>query len=202
MKRYIVIVFAALLGFSSCTKQDLPKPEEGKPMVWVEGKLNNVPFKFIAGENATYANTITHNIDSQSRQFIFKIDAPSIGKSIEISINNWQKTLDDIDTDLDNTIRPGVYKFTYSNAFPFIPYKESQVIFLYNDILNNVTYYTIPYLQQATAKFEIVSVKDVEHEGKTFKLAEIKFSCRVKYPYNNFWYDISEGYGFIPFGQK
>lgn len=202
MKRYIVIVFAVLLGFSSCTKQDLPKPEEGKPMVWIEGKLNNVPFKFVAGENATYASAITHNIDSQSRQFIFKIDAPDLGKSVEVSINNWQNTLNDIDDDLSNTIIPGVYKFTYSNAFPFVPYKKNEVIFLYNDLTTGLKYYTVPYLQQATAKFEIVSVKDVVYEGKTFKLAEIKFSCRVKYPNSNLWYDVTDGYGFIPFGQN
>jgi len=202
MKHYIVIVFALLLGLSSCKKQELPKPQDGEPIVWIEGKVNNVPFKFTAGENATYANVITHNIDSQSRQFIFKIDAPDFKKSIEISINNWQKTLGDVNSDLASTIQPGVYKFTYSNAFPFIPYRKSEVIFLYNDLAAGVKYYTIPYAQQLSGQFEIVSVKDVEHEGKTYKLAEIKFSCRVKNPYNNWWYDITEGYGFIPFGQK
>lgn len=201
VRSYIILVFVALVGLSSCKKNELPIPTEGQPTVWIEGELNGTPFKFTAGENATYASTITHNIDSQSRQFIFKIDVPDYRKSIEISINNWQAVLDNVEKDMDSTIKPGKYKFIYSNAFPFVPYRTSEVIFLYNDKATGIKYYTVPYNQQASAEFEIVSVKNITHEGKKFKLAEVRFTCRVKYPYNNWWYDITNGHGFIPFGE-
>lgn len=204
MKKYIIISFALLLvlGLGSCKKQELPPQVDGEPVVWVEGLVNGFPFKYEAGDNASYATTIAHNIDSQSRQFIFKIDVPSEKISMEISMNNGANTLSEVQEDLDKTIRPGIYNFIYSNSFPTVPYRTSEIILLYHDLKTGSKYYTVPYNQSSVGgKFEIVSVKDYMHEGKRYKLAEISFSCRVKNPFNGFWYEIENGHGFIPFGE-
>lgn len=192
-----------LVGISSCTKNELPDPIEGTPQVWIEGKVNGIPFKYEAGTNASYAYTIAHNIDSQSRQYIFRINAPELQKSLEISINNGARQLGGVDEDLEKTIVPGSYKFIHSNSFPYVPYRISEIILLYIDHTNQAKYYTVPYNQNSIgAEFKILSVTDKVHDGKHFKMAEISFHCRVKNPSNGFWYDITDGHGFIPFGQQ
>jgi len=200
---YIILIPLLLAGISSCKKNKLPPTIDSKPTVWVEGKINGMPFKYEAGVNANYANVIAHNIDSQSRQYIFKIYVPTLKKTIEISINNGAKKLGSVQEDLDITIQKGMFKFVYSNSFPYIPYRTSEVILLYIDHTTNAKFYTIPYYQSSVnSKFEIVSVNDVIKEGKRYKVAEIFFSCRVKDPNTGFWFDITDGHGFIPFGEK
>lgn len=204
MKKLLYTIFVSLLlvGVSSCKKNELPAAQEGKPTVWVEGKVNNIPFKYEAGENATYGYTIAHNIDSQSRQYIFRINAPELKKSLEISINNGERQLGNVQDDLNKTIKPGSFKFIYSNTFPTIPYKLNEIIFLYIDHSTNSKFYTIPYNQNSVnAEFKILSVSDKTYEGKHYKMAEISFHCRVKDPSTGLWYDITDGHGFIPFGE-
>lgn len=200
---YIVLVVILSVGISSCKKNELPPAKEGEPTVWVAGKVNGLPFKFEAGNNAVYANVVSHDIDSQSRQYIFKISAPDLKKSLEISINNGVERLGGVQEDLDKTIKPGSFNYIYSNTFPFVPYKLSEIILSYRDYATNQTFYTAPYSQNSVgAEFKILSVTDKMHNGKRYKMAEISFHCRVKNPSNGFWYDITEGHGFIPFGEK
>ncbi len=205
MKKLIYIAFISLLltGISSCKKNELPQAVDGKPTVWVEGYVNGVPFKYEAGTNASYANVIAHNIDSQSRQYIFKINAPDLNKSLEISINNGARKLGTVQEDLDKTIQTGTYKFVHSNSFPYVPYRTSEIILLYIDHNTQSKFYTVPYDQNSiNSRFEIASVSDVMYNGKRYKVAEIFFHCRVKNPSNGFWYDITDGHGYIPFGEE
>lgn len=204
MKRtfYITLFSLLLIGISSCKKNDLPMEEEGAPTVWVEGKLNGIPFRYDAGTNASYGAVVIHDIDAQSRQYIFRINAPELNKSFEVSINNASWTLGDKREDLEKTIIPGSYNFIYSNTFPNIPYRVSEIILAYIDHSTGSKFYTVPYNQNLVgAEFKILSVSDKTYEGKHYKMAEISFHCRVKNPSNGTWYDITDGHGFIPFGE-
>ncbi len=95
-----------------------------------------------------------------------------------------------------------MFKFAYSNSFPTLYYRTSEIILVYIDHATNSKFYTVPYNQNSvSAEFEIIAVSDKTYKGKHYKMAEISFKCRVKDHTSGTWYDITEGHGFIPFGE-
>ncbi len=199
----LTLSFILIVVFGGCTKNELPKPIEGTPQVWLECKINGNYFKFEAGKDLNFACPIVNDgSNGVIRQFTSEIKSAKFQKAIKITINNNQATSPSMEDDMANTIVPRVYKFSYTNQFPTYFYKMGEVIIDYKDLNSQSLYTTLPYPQSGVGSFEIVSVKDVHHEGVNYKLAEIKFSCRAKNPSNGAKYNITEGHGFIPFGQQ
>lgn len=202
VKLVLLLSFAFTLSFSGCTKKELPEPVEGKPQVWVECNINNVPFKFEVGENYTFGCPVVRDgSGGMIRQFSTVIKSELHQKSIEFLINNHSLKLSSIKEDIEQSIKPGAYKFSYTSQFPY-PYKLGEVIVNYKDLSNQNFYTSLAFPQVSVGHFEILSVKKVESDGFTYKLAEISFSCVAKNPANGHKYEVTDGHGFIPFGQQ
>lgn len=199
----LILSFLLVTIIGGCTKNDLPEAIEGKPTVWIECKINGTYVKFEAGEGLNYACPIVNDgSNGKIRQFTSEIKSAQLQKAIKITINNNQSTTSSMNDDMANTIVPRVYKFSYTNQYPSYLYKMGEIIIDYKDLLTKNHYTTLPYQQGSSGSFEIVSVKDVNHDGVNYKLAEIKFSCLAKNPSNGAMYIITEGHGFLPFGQQ
>ncbi|MGV3599043.1 MAG: hypothetical protein ACO1PI_14360 [Bacteroidota bacterium] len=204
MKNYIAILFATLLLFGACKKTDLPEPQEGAPAIWMKCKMNGFPFEFKVGEQNVFANNFIYtNTSNNVRQFTFRIESMDNKKSVDITLNNYNDTIGDLKSDLNHTLQPGEYRFTYSNSFPVYFFRQREVIISYLDKEKNYKYYTTPIYQYAPsskAKFEIISVKDaVDERGNPCKLAEVKFSCNIKCMDNGAQYIVSDGHAILPF---
>ena len=203
MKPFIILVLTILTMFlSGCKQNDMPEPVEEKPAVWIECDLNGMPFKMESGENAVYSTAIANDFDLNKREYVFKMDALALKKSFQISIYNHQFKLGDLYEDMDSTIKPGGVRFLYTGDWPRFNVLPSRMFMVYTDLEKSLKYFTIPVYQDSTFYFEIVSVKDVVNEGKRFKMAEIRFSCRLECPDNKWKLYVTNGHGFIPFGQK
>lgn len=203
MKPTIIILFVLImLAQAGCKKNELPQPVQETPPVWMECKINGVKFEFKAGINAAYASVFNNTIDTVKGQFIFQLVSPEYHKVIEVAINNYNSTSGNINHDLETTIQPRNYRFLYSNNFPYVNFKPGEVQVYYGDKITGQNYYSGAYPQDSTRYFSITSVKDVEYNGKYYKLAEISFSCMGRNPYNGKKYDITEGRGAIPFGEQ
>ncbi len=196
----LLSLFLILIGLSSCKKNELPEPIEGSPVVWVQGELNTLPFKLEAGNEAAFINTTTNVINEYLREFVFTIESPALKKSLQISIYSSQDTLTALPTDLENTIKPGIYKFAYSNSSIYMC-KNSEVVISYSELSTGHKFNTIPYDQDVSGNFEIVAVTDTMYQGTKYKMAEVRFNCNVK-DYLGQTYNITNGHGFIPFGSE
>lgn len=204
MKNYVAILFATVLLFGACKKTDLPEPQEGAPAIWMKCKMNGFPFEFKVGEQNVFASNVVYtNASSNIRQFSFRIESLDNKKMVEITFNNYNDTIGDLKSDLNNTLQPGEYKFTYSNAFPVYYFRQREVIISYLDKEKNYKYYTTPMYQYGSsskANFEVIAVKDgTDERGKPCKLVEVKFSCNVKCIDNGNHYIVSEGHAVLPF---
>lgn len=204
MKFATVLSFSILLlAFSACTKKELPEAIDGKPQVWIECKVNGAPVKFAAGEDYTFGCPIVHDgAAGKIRQFTSEIKSQLHQKAIRVTINNRNANISDMQDDLENTIKTGAYKFSFTNQYPVYLYKLGEVIVDYTDLKDKYMYSSLLYPQVNVGHFEILSVKDVEFEGNRYKVAEISFSCMAQTPSNGAWFNITEGHGFIPFGQQ
>ena len=199
MKNTALLTLLLLLaGLSSCKKNELPEPIEGTPVVWVQGELNTIPFKLEAGNEAAFINSTTNVINEYLREFVFTIESPTLKKSLQISIYSSQDTLTALPLDLERTIRPGTYKFAYSNSSIYMC-KNSEVVITYSELNTGHKFNTIPYDQDISGNFEIVAVSDTVHQGTKYKMAEVRFNCNVK-DYLGQTYNITNGHGYIPFG--
>lgn len=203
MKPFTLIVLTILTTFiTGCKQNEMPEPVEGTPAVWIECEINGIPFKMEAGENAVYATAIANDFDVNKREYIFKMDALALKKSFQVSIYNYQFKLGDVYKDMDSTIQPGEIRFLYTSGWPNFNALPSRMFVIYTDLEKSQKYYTIPVYQGIKSYFEIVSVKDVVNDGKKFKMAEIRFSFEVVCPDNQWKLYITNGHGFIPFGQN
>lgn len=151
MKPFIIIVLTILTTFlAGCKQNELPEPVEETPSVWIECEVNGKPFKMEAGENAVYATSVANNIDSNHREYIFKIDAPSLKKSIQVSVYNYQNKLNSLDDDLDSTVKPGNFKFIYTNMWPVFVVKPSHMVLIYQDYDKSLRYFSASVYQDST----------------------------------------------------
>lgn len=187
-----------LVGLSSCKKNELPEPVASTPVVWVQGELNTIPFKLEAGNEAAFIHTTTNVINEYLREFVFTIESPALKKSLQISIYSSQDTLTALTIDLERSIKPGIYKFAYSNSSIYMC-KNSEVVISYSELNTGHKFNTIPYDQDISGNFEIVAVSDTVHQGTKYKMAEVRFNCNVK-NYLGQTYNITNGHGYIPFG--
>ena len=203
MRPYILLLFVLVLtSLAGCKKNELPEPVQEIPAVWMDCKINGVKFEFKAGINAVYGSVFNNIIDTAKGQFIFQLVSPEYHKVIEVAINNFNEVNTTVAEDLAKTIQTKTYRYMYSNTFPLLTYKPGEVQVYYGDKATGYDYYSAAYHQDSTRYFSITSVKDVVYHNKHYKLAEVSFSCMVKTPYNNKWYNITEGHGAIPFGEN
>lgn len=201
MKNIILLSISLfLLGLSACKKNDLPEPINSTPAIWLQAEVNGVPTRLESGENAFYTTTISRMISDNLREFVFYIEAPDLKKSVKITIYSSKDTITPLEDDLNASITPRTYKFAYSNSAWYLC-KNSEVIITYYDHVTGRIYNTIPYNQEISGNFDIVSVTDREFEGITYKMAELNFNCHVK-DYQGNIYNITNGKGMIPFGDR
>lgn len=201
IKTLLILPLMLLLLISGCKKQELPEPNEGKPQVWLSCSLNNTPLKFEVGEDfISGCPLIKDGSNGMIRQFSTEIKSEQHNMSIEIIINNSNYDVTSVEADLAATIRPRPFKFSYTSQFPY-PYKIGEVIINYRNLNNGHIYTSLAYSQLGgNGSFEIVSVKEVESNGKTYLLAEVNFTCKAKNPITGAMNVIANGKGFIPFG--
>jgi len=201
MKKTILLslLVIILMGLSACKKNELPEPIEGTPVIWVNGELNALPFKLEAGNNSAFLTTTTNVINDYLREFVFTIESPELKKALQISIYSSQDTLTALPLDLERTIRPGIYKFAYANSSIYMC-KNNEIVLTYTDQNTGQKYNTIPYNQDVSGSFEIVTVTDTIHKGSLYKMAEIRFNCVVRDSLGQ-TFSITNGHGFVPFGQ-
>jgi hypothetical protein len=201
MKLYFPILLVCLLALNACTKKELPQPVNGSSTIWMQCKMNNIPFEMNVGQNATYGTNISY-INNTYKQFIFRIDATDLKKSFEVSINNYADTVGNNYNDLEQTIKPGDYSFIHTSAFPFYSFIPNEVGVSYTDKGTKTSFYSMTCYQTSDSKFTITAVKDVVENGKRYKLAEVDFSCTIQYKDgSNVWtYSITDGHCAIPFG--
>lgn len=197
-KLILLLATAVILG--SCNKKDLPQPIEETPQIWLECKINNMPYKLEVGEDLNFSKLATITTNNDKRQFISEIESHKYQQAVRITINNFKYSTSSIDDDMNNTIQTGNYNFSFSNNPSSYPFKPQEVIIDYRTC-NSCWYSSLICDQTASGSFEIVSVKDVNYEGKNYKLAEIKFSCAAKNTSNGSYLTITDGHGFIPFGE-
>jgi hypothetical protein len=200
MKYILTILLGLMLGLSACNKNELPQPVAEDPQVWLAGELNGKPFEIKAGINASYATSLTNDFDSVFREFIFKIEAPNTKETIIFNLYDSFTNYNTAKDILDNSIKPGSFRFTYSNTQQF-NFAAKDIIVRYINYNSGQIYYSYQYFQNPSASFKIVSVKDVVFDGKPFKMAEVEFNCKLRCPANSWVIHITNGHGFIPFGQ-
>src|SRR5215212_7579697 len=145
IRNYILfsILVTALAG---CKKNELPEPVKEEPKIWVKFAINGMPYEFTAGEGQTIASA-TSMVFNSKRDFIFNIDAPDVRKSLKISIFNVpqnviSQTFDNVESELDRTILPGVYKYSYNDGSVFWQPKQGELALEYRDDDYNETYET------------------------------------------------------------
>ncbi len=200
-KAFLVLLAFSLLGLAACTKKELPEPIEETHQIWVKATIDGVPFEMAAGKGSSYATTIKHNIDSNLTEFVFKINDLANEHGLQITFIDSFSKFETIQEQLSHSITTGGYKFAHASSWPF-KLRANEIIVIYNDYKHSEEYYSIYSAQPQWAKFEIVSVKDVVFENKPFRMAQIKFSCKIKDPFTGWIYTISDGEASIPFGQR
>jgi hypothetical protein len=201
MKYILIVLFGLALTLSACNKNELPKPIEEQPQVWLAGSINGNPFDIKAGVNAVYASSYTHTFDSIFREFIFKIDLTGSKEALIFNLYDSFTNYTNPKDILDHSIQPNTYRYTYSNVQNF-NFAAKDIIVRYVNYGASQTYYSYQYFQSPSASFKIISVKDIVFEGKPFKLAEVSFNCKLKCPLNGWLINITDAHGFIPFGQQ
>lgn len=200
-RSFFVLLAVTLLGLAACSKKELPEPIEETPQIWVKAKIDGVPVEMAAGQDISYATTIKHNIDSNLTEFVFKINDLGNGHGLQITFIDSFKQFATTAAQLSHSINTGIYKFAYTSSWPF-KLSANEIIVIYNDYNLSEAYYSIYSAQPQWAKFEIESVKDVMFEGKPFRMAQIKFSCKIKDPFTGWNYTITDGTASIPFGER
>lgn len=201
MKYILTILLGLLLALSACKKNELPQPVEEEPKIWLKGNSNGKPFEIKAGVNATYAASLTHDLDTLFREFIFTITLPKTRETLIFNLYDDYISSTSIKDILNATIKPDIFNYIYSEKLQFNLAPKTVVVRYINDNLGQTYYSYLTAQPQPSSYFKILSVKDVEFEGKPFKLAEVSFSCLLRCPPN--WnIEMTDVHGFIPFGQQ
>ena len=171
--------FLAFCCFFSCGKQHLdPVPPEGtaEPLVYISAKLDNDSIYIAGGTNNYAGNTSVTDTLNHYRAFNFILeDDHSTHLSFQVSINNYQTALSDLQSDLSHSIFVDERHYQYpENIDHFIPLA---VTITWIDAAGNK--FSSATVEQ-THLFVITTVEDVVFEGKDYKKVSAEFDCGLE----------------------
>ena len=171
-------IFAFLISIvliSACEKEHLQPdvPGQADPLVYFIGRIGTDSVRIAGGIDSYIGSTAVTDTDT-NRVFSFlfeNFDHPS-RSSLEISINNYQEHLGNLQSDLDHSIFPGDRH--YQDVHHFLPLAVTV------KWLNaHGTEYTSRLASQSEL-LSILSVEDISNEGKDYKKTTVEFECNLK----------------------
>ncbi len=175
-----LILLAGLVFIFSCEKEHL-QPDNissaNDPLVYIEANLDSDYVYFAGGVNNYVGITAMHDTLTNFRMFDFSIQNPQLPLQsfFKISINNYQNTFGNPQTDLDSSIYPGNRSYMFPGVF-FIP-RYVQVNW------TDASGSQFKSVANMPNSFLITSVTDTFVDAKNYKKTLIEFECYLN---NNF----------------
>lgn len=201
--------------FNSCKKESFPEPKLDFPKLYLEGDISGKNSKVTAGSGLSFSKCLGYDIIDLSSQDTFRffsfslyeVDSDSIiTKEINVTMNNCDKKVSTMESDLSCSINPGQYRFAYSsvpNTLFFYPNEIRVYYRVYDPFMHTTFYYeTLPcqYNGNNNLTFHIKNVSPYEFEGKKYMMAEVEFSCWLYCYATNKYIKFDKMKGRIAFG--
>ena len=176
MNRIIVLCLISILFFA-CDKEKLKPLEEGNPVFYISGKMDNQDWSIIGGYDKYFLfNDYERDGDLIKFNSTFQQSDCQNNCPKTFTINFWDNeyTTDGSSVDIYQTITPGEYEFSDEKNLD----NRSKANIIWNDGLNK-TYSTRAAAQPDSAFFKVVSIGHYDNNVKnqpTVKV-EVKISC-------------------------